>query len=120
MNAAVNTIGKLNKRISPSVEFGCTFGIFDLGIATGRINLLKNDSSWFLELRPTINIFSKGRFSEALCIGGGYKFNSSEKFMAELCNSVNFNISDFCVFHFYRGFIILKAFIVIRMKLILA
>ncbi len=93
VNAATNTIGTFNKRISPSLEYGYTFGIFDLGLAVGKLNLVKNDSSWFTEIRPTINIFSKGRFSEALCLAAGYKFNSSQGFMTEICNSINFNIT---------------------------
>ena len=65
MNTYVNTIGAFNNRVSFSSEVGITFGIFDLGVAGGKLNSFKNDSSWFIELRPTINIFSKGRFSES-------------------------------------------------------
>ena len=93
INAATNTIGTFNRRISPSLEYGYTFGIFDLGLATGKLNLIKNDTSWFAEIRPTINIFSKGRFSEALCLGAGYRINAAQGFMTEICNSINFNIS---------------------------
>ncbi|HTE02488.1 MAG TPA: hypothetical protein VK668_24535 [Mucilaginibacter sp.] len=46
------------------------------------------------EFRPTINVFSKGRFSESLCLGGGYVFNSRQALMTEICNSINFNISE--------------------------
>lgn len=94
LNVATNTVGTFNKRASPSLEFGSTFGIFDVGIAIGRLNLLKNDSSYFFELRPTINVFSKGRFSEGLCLGVGYRANASQKFMTEICNSINFNFSN--------------------------
>ena len=103
-NAMVNTVGTFNKRISPSVEFGHTFGIFDLGLAGGKLNMIKNDSSYFLEIRPTINIFSKGRFSEALCLAGGYKFHSSQSFMTEICNSINFNVSDFWSVSVLQGY----------------
>ncbi len=94
LNVATNTTGTFNKRTAPSFEFGSTFGIFDIGLAMGRLNLLKNDSSYFFELRPTINVFSKGRFSEGLCLGVGYRKNASQKFMTEICNSINFNFSN--------------------------
>jgi hypothetical protein len=92
----VNTKGGLAKRFAPSVEFGRTYGIFDIGLATGRINSLGagNDTARFLELRPTINIFSKGRFAEGLCLGGGYVFKAKQGLMTEICNSINFNITE--------------------------
>ncbi|GAC1382825.1 MAG: hypothetical protein NVSMB45_09410 [Ginsengibacter sp.] len=68
--------------------------IFVFLISILILNLLNNDSSWFVEFRPTINIFSKGRFSEGLCLGIGYKIKSEQKLMTEICNSINFNITN--------------------------
>jgi len=92
----VNTKGGAAKRFSPSFEFGRTYGIFDIGLATGRLNSLSSgsDTTRFIEFRPTINIFSKGRFAEALCLGGGYVFKAKQGLMTEICNSINFNISE--------------------------
>ena len=91
----VNTKGGFGKRFSPAGEFGRTYGIFDMGLATGRISSLRssNDSSHYIEFRPTINIFSAGRFAEGLCLGGGYIFGAKQALMTEICNSINFNIS---------------------------
>ena len=94
VNVATNTFGNFGKKVQPSIEYGKTFGIFDIGLAVGHLNLQKSDTSWFIEIRPTINIFSKGRFSEGLCLGVGYKLNSKQKFMTEICNSINFNITN--------------------------
>ncbi|MDB5135472.1 MAG: hypothetical protein JWP37_2075 [Mucilaginibacter sp.] len=95
-NVFVNSRGGAAKRFSPSVEFGRTYGIFDIGLATGRLNSLNSggDTTRFLEFRPTINIFSKGRFAEALCLGGGYVLKAKQGMMTEICNSINFNISE--------------------------
>ena len=92
----VNTKGGAAKRFSPAVEFGRTYGIFDIGLATGRLNSLNSggDTTRFIEFRPTINIFSKGRFAEGLCLGGGYVFKAKQGLMTEICNSINFNISE--------------------------
>jgi len=90
----VNTKGGFGKRFSPAVEFGRTYGIFDIGLATGRISTLRGDTTQYLEFRPTINIFSKGRFAEGLCLGGGYVFGAKQGLMTEICNSINFNISE--------------------------
>ena len=95
-NVFVNTKGGFAKRFSPSVEFGRTYGIFDIGLATGLLNSLSSgsDTARFIEFRPTINIFSKGRFAEALCLGGGYVFNAKQGLMTEIGNSIDFNITE--------------------------
>jgi len=96
MDVFVNTKGGFAKRFSPAVEFGRTYGIFDIGLATGNINTLSSgsDTTRYIEFRPTINIFSKGRFAEGLCLGGGYIFRAKQGLMTEICNSINFNISE--------------------------
>jgi hypothetical protein len=92
----VNAKGGFAKRFAPAVEFGKTFGIFDLGLATGKLNSVTSgaDTTQYIEFRPTINIFSKGRFAEGLCLGGGYIFGAKQGLMTEICNSINFNISE--------------------------
>ena len=91
----VNTRGGVAKRFSPAVEFGRTYGIFDIGLATGRFSSLSSgsDTVRYIEFRPTINIFSSGRFAEGLCLGGGYVFGARQGLVTEICNSINFNIS---------------------------
>jgi len=91
----VNTKGGAARRFSPAFEIGRTYGIFDIGLASGRINSLSSgsDTVRYIEFRPTINIFSAGRFAEGLCLGGGYLFGAKQGMMTEICNSINFNIS---------------------------
>jgi len=91
----VNARGGAAKRFAPGVEFGRTYGIFDIGLATGRVNSFSpgTDTSRYIEFRPTINIFSAGRFAEGLCLGGGYLFKAKQGLMTEICNSINFNIT---------------------------
>nr|MBA2249911.1 hypothetical protein [Chitinophagaceae bacterium] len=88
-----NTPGTFGDKTFITAEFGRTFGIFDIGILMGKLNLSKHvkgtDSTFFTELLPTINVFSKGRFSEALTLGAGYIFNASENFLTEITNSIN-------------------------------
>jgi len=83
------------KDTTPALEFGRTYGIFDIGLATGMVSTLgsASDSAHYIEFRPTINIFSAGRFAEGLCLGGGYVFGAKQALMTEICNSINFNIS---------------------------
>ncbi len=105
-NVFVNSKGNFAKRFSPSFEFGRTYGIFDIGIAAGKLNTISlgSDTTNFMEFRPTINIFSKGRFSEALCLGAGYVFNADQGLMTEICNSINFNISEIWTVSVLQGY----------------
>lgn len=91
----VNTKGDAARRFSPGFEFGRTYGIFDIGLGVGRIGSLSSgsDTAHYIEFRPTINIFSAGRFAEGLLLGGGYIFGTRQALMTEICNSINFNIS---------------------------
>jgi len=102
----VNTRGGAAKRFAPGVEFGRTYGIFDIGLATGRVNSISpgTDTSRYIEFRPTINIFSAGRFAEGLCLGGGYLFNAKQGLMTEICNSINFNVTTKIAFAVTQGY----------------
>lgn len=85
-----NAPGSFNEKVFMTTEFGRTFGIFDIGVMAGRLNLMHSDTNWFIEVLPTINVFSKGRFSEALTLGAGYVFGAKENFLTEITNSINF------------------------------
>jgi hypothetical protein len=102
----VNTKGGAAKRFSPAFEFGRTYGIFDIGFATGRFSSMGpgNDTAHYIEFRPTINIFTSGRFAEGLCLGGGYVFRAKQGLMTEICNSINFNISTTVALAITQGY----------------
>ncbi|SDF74922.1 hypothetical protein SAMN05216464_12812 [Mucilaginibacter pineti] len=93
-NVFVNTKGGVGDRFSPVLEFGRAYGIFDIGLAAGRLKTAGRDTVAYLEFRPTINVFSKGRFAESLCLGAGYVFGAKQALMTEICNSINFNVSE--------------------------
>lgn len=98
-----NAIGTFNQKAFFSAEAGRTFGIFDIGLSLGRLNFAKGDSSWFAEVLPTINVFSKGRFSEALTLGAGHIFNRKENFLTEITNSINYAPTNRIVITVYQG-----------------
>ena len=101
----VNTKGGFAKRFAPAIEIGRTYGIFDLGMASGYGHVKGGDTTFYVELRPTINVFSKGRFAEALCLGGGYVFGAKQALMTEICNSINFNISENVAIAVTQGYV---------------
>jgi hypothetical protein len=101
----INSKGGVAKRFAPALEFGRTYGIFDIGLAAGQLTSSSAiDTARFLEFRPTINVFSKGRFAESLCLGGGYIFRAKQGLMTEICNSINFNISTVLAIAVSQGY----------------
>lgn len=102
-----NTPGTISEKMFFAIEAGRTFGIFDIGLSTGRLNFVNarngRDSNWFVEVVPTINVFSKGRFSEALTLGAGYIFNRSENFLTEITNSINFAPGNSTIITVFQG-----------------
>ena len=102
-----NTAGTINQKLFSEAEIGRTFGIFDIGVAIGRLNFVNAktglDSNWFVEIVPTINVFSKGRFSEAFTLGAGGIFNRKENFITEITNSINFAPNNRTVITLYLG-----------------
>ena len=101
----VNTHGGFAKRFAPGLEFGRTYGIFDFGLATGGVSSFGRDTSRYLEVRPTINIFSQGRFAEGLCLGAGYIFRAKQALMTEICNSINFNVTTKIAIAITQGYV---------------
>ena len=98
-----NSPGTFNQKVFNTVDAGRTFGIFDLGLTVGRLSLLRSDTSWFAEILPTINVFSKGRFSEAFTLGAGHVINAKENFLTEITNSINFAPTNNFVVSIYQG-----------------
>lgn len=98
-----NTPGTFKQKVFNTIEGGRTFGIFDIGLTLGRLNLLHSDTSWFAEALPTINVFSKGRFSEAFTLGAGYVINAKGNFLTEITNSINFAPTNGIVISVYQG-----------------
>lgn len=101
----VNTHGGFAKRFAPGVELGRTYGIFDIGLATGGVSSLGRDTSRYIEFRPTINIFSQGRFAEGLLLGGGCVFGAKQALMTEICNSINFDITTKVAVAITQGYV---------------
>ncbi len=99
-----NATGTFNQKVFVTTEFGRTFGIFDIGLMVGRLNLTKGgDSIYFTEILPTINVFSKGKFSEALTLGAGYIFGAKQNFLTEITNSINFAVNNRLILTVYQG-----------------
>jgi hypothetical protein len=80
--------GKVQNRISQNFEIGKSFGPLDIGIAFGRFNITKNDTSKFALFKLTFDAAQIGIFSNEFSIGAGTVFKSSTPYMFDISSTL--------------------------------
>jgi len=92
-----NNAGTLGEKANFAFEIGRQWDVFSLGIDYGKTTLGKmqgKDTSNYLELRPNLNIFQQGRFTNTFTAGIGYIFNSQQSLMTELTSGIEYACND--------------------------
>jgi hypothetical protein len=70
-----NSAGTLLEKGNAAIEVGRQWDVFSLGIDIGKTSLGKingRDTTAYLELRPNLNIFQQGKFTNTFTAGIGY------------------------------------------------
>src|SRR3984957_10181027 len=101
-----NNAGTFGEKANFAVEVGRQWDVFSLGIDYGRINLARvqgKDTANYLELRPNLNIFQQGRFTNTFTAGIGYIFNSQQSLMTELTSGIEYTCNDHIHINVYFG-----------------
>ncbi len=99
-----NTAGTLAEKSNIALEIGRQWDVFSLGIDFGKTSMGKvvgRDTTAYIELRPNLNVFQQGKFTNTFTAGIGYIFHAEENLMTELTsgieyaynNKLHFNIS---------------------------
>jgi hypothetical protein len=89
-----------------AIEVGRQWDVFSLGLDVGKTSLGKvtgRDTTAYLELRPNLNIFQQGKFTNTFTAGIGYIFNSQQNLMTELTSGIEYAFSDQLHFNVYFG-----------------
>src|ERR1700759_5463111 len=76
-----NNAGTFAEKANFAFEVGRQWDVFSLGIDYGKTTLGRQqgrDTSYFLELRPNLNIFQQGKFTNTFTAGIGYIFHSQQ------------------------------------------
>ncbi len=92
-----NTAGTLGGKSNLSVEVGKQWNVFSLGVDLGKTTLESihgRDTSLYFEVRPNLNIFQQGRFTNTLTVGVGYVFLAPNNFLSELTSGIEYTASD--------------------------
>jgi hypothetical protein len=101
-----NSPGTLMEKSNIAVEIGRQWDVFSLGIDLGKTSLGKvkgRDTTAYLELRPNLNIFQQGKFTNTFTAGIGYIFNSQQDLMTELTSGIEYAYSDQLHLNVYFG-----------------
>jgi hypothetical protein len=101
-----NTAGTLADKSNIGIEVGRQWDVFSLGLAIGKTSLEKvhgTDTTTYLELRPNLNVFQQGKFTNTFTAGIGYIFNAQESLMTELTSGIEYSFSDQIHFNVYFG-----------------
>ena len=88
-----NTAGTLIDKGNVALELGQQWDVFSLGIDVGKTNFSKvitRDTSAYIELRPNLNVFQQGKFTNTFTAGIGYIFNAKENLVTELTNGIEY------------------------------
>lgn len=100
------TPGTISDKSNLSFEYGKQWDVFSLGIDLGKTslaNILHRDTAAYLELRPNLNIFQQGRFTNTLTTGLGFVFHAKENLLMELTSGIEYAYSGTLHFNLFFG-----------------
>ncbi len=92
-----NTAGTLGGKSNFSVEVGKQWNVFSLGVDLGKTTLEHingRDTSFYFEVRPNLNIFQQGKFTNTLTVGVGYVFLAPNNFLTELTSGIEYSATE--------------------------
>lgn len=101
-----NTPGTILDKSNITLEIGQQWDVFSLGLDLGKTTLSKvtnKDTSNYIEVRPSLNVFQQGNFTNTLTIGLGYVFNAKENLLTELTYGIEYAFTEKTHFNVFFG-----------------
>ena len=101
-----NTAGTLSEKSNITLELGQQWDVFSLGIDIGKTTLTRikgRDTSAYIELRPNLNVFQQGKFTNTFTAGIGVVFNAKENLLTELTNGIEYAFNNKLHFNMFFG-----------------
>ncbi len=101
-----NDIGTIAEKSNLAFEIGRQWDVFSVGLDLGKTSLGKvkgRDTTAYLEIRPNLNIFQQGKFTNTFTAGIGYIFNSRQNLMTELTSGIEYTYNPVLHLNIYFG-----------------
>ena len=95
--ALTNVAGTIAFKSNESIEIGRQWEVFSLGLDYGRSTLTKivgRDTANYVEIRPNLNIFQVGKYTNTFTAGIGYVFNAHQNLMTELTYGIEYTYTE--------------------------
>ncbi len=104
--ALTNDVGTIAEKSNLSLEVGRQWDVFSLGLDIGKTslgNMHGHDTSTYFEIRPNLNVFQQGKFTNTFTAGIGYIFNSEQSLMTEVTSGIEYALSTKIHLNIYFG-----------------
>lgn len=101
-----NTAGTIKDKANLSLEAGRQWDVFSLGVDVGKTTLSKQvgkDTSTYFEVRPNLNIFQQGKWTNTITTGVGFVMNAEENFLVEFTSGIEYSYSKTIHINVYYG-----------------
>lgn len=101
-----NSPGTLMEKSNLSFEVGRQWDVFSMGLDIGKTSLGKvvgPDTTVYLEVRPNLNIFQQGKFTNTITPGIGFIFNAKQNLVTEVTSGIEYAFSPLIHFNIYFG-----------------
>ena len=92
-----SSAGTVADKSNIALEVGQQWDVFSLGIDVGKTTLSPRngrDTSLYLELRPNLNVFQQGKFTNTITPGIGYIFGAKENLLMEFTTGIEYSYSE--------------------------
>lgn len=91
-----NLPGTIAYKSNLAIEVGKQWDVFSLGLDIGKTTLARisgRDTSNYVEIRPNLNIFQSGKFTNTFTAGIGYVFNAKENLLTEVTYGIEYTMT---------------------------
>ncbi|HMG81565.1 MAG TPA: hypothetical protein VK559_00890 [Ferruginibacter sp.] len=104
--SVTNTAGTLADKSNLALEVGQQWDVFSLGLDLGQTTLSPQhgkDTSTYLEIRPNLNIFQEGKFTNTFTAGIGYVFGAKDNLLTEVTYGIEYSCTEQMHFNVFFG-----------------
>ena len=101
-----NSPGTIMDKTNLSFEVGRQWDVFSMGADIGKTSMATvngRDTTVYLEIRPNLNIFQQGKFTNTITPGIGFIFNAKLNFVTEVTSGIEFAYTPLIHFNIYFG-----------------
>ena len=100
-----NQAGTFGEKMNLDLEVGRQWDVFSVGLVIGKSSLEMSgwDTTTFFELKPNLNVFQQGKFTNTFTAGIGYILNAKENLLTELTSGIEYAYSPQLHLNVYFG-----------------